>query len=178
MTENPTLMLLEQQKRPVQEAVAQVRHEHHSLHAEPLPRHRFEETRYARVKPTAGRSAADVTLTALLQEAKHIGGLERKQVPHDPESVEGPLGMKQGLLAGKLFKWAARFQTIMALPQRYGFPERAAIMGVVGGMGAMVIGILPAAHEALKPLGLSVYLFLAALGGACGMVLYLFATSI
>jgi len=67
---------------------------------------------------------------------------------------------------------------MMALPQRYGFPERAAMMGVVGGMGALVIGVLPAAHEALKPLGLLVYVFLAALGGALGMVLYLIATSV
>jgi hypothetical protein len=73
-------------------------------------------------------------------------------------------------------QWAARFQTITSLPQRHGFPERAAMMGVVGGMGALVIGILPAAHEALKPLGLVVYVFLPTLGGACGMVLYLIAT--
>ena len=68
---------------------------------------------------------------------------------------------------------ATRIQTIMSLPQRYGFPERAAIMGVVGSAGAMVIGIFPAVHEALQPLGLLSYVFLAALGGACGMVLYL-----
>jgi hypothetical protein len=178
MTENPAPMLLEQQKRPAQEAAAQERHEHYSLHAEPLPRHSFEDTRSAMVKPIAGRSAAGVTQTALCQEAKDRSGLERKQVPHHPGSVESPLGMKQGVIAGTLLKWAVQFQTLMALPQRYGFPEKAAMMGLVGGLGALVIGILPAAHEVLKPLGLLVYVFLAALGGACGMVLYLFATSV
>jgi hypothetical protein len=175
MAGDPTPMLSEQQKRPVQEAVAKVRREHCSLKAAPILRNIFEDTRNDRVKHTDGRYALDVTMTALRKEAEDIGGLEIKQLPHDPGSVEGTLEMKQGVIAGKLLKWAVRFQTLMAFPEQHGFPEKAALMGVVGGMGAMVIGILPAAHEALKPLGLLVYVFLAALGGACGMVLYLFA---
>jgi hypothetical protein len=171
-------MRSEQQKRPVQEAVANVRREHHSLHADPILRNIFEDPRNGMVKHTGGRYALDVTMTALRKEAEDIGGLEIKQLPHDPGSGEGTLEMKQGVIAEKLLKWAVLFQIMMAFPERYGFPERAAMMGVVGGMGALVIGVLPAAHEALKPLGLLVYVFLAALGGALGMVLYLIATSV
>jgi hypothetical protein len=71
--------------------------------------------------------------------------------------------------------WAARFQTILSLPQRYGLIGKAAMMGVLGGVVAVVIGAFPAVQAALKPLGLLSYVFLAALGGACGMVLYLIA---
>ena len=71
--------------------------------------------------------------------------------------------------------WAARFKTLLSLPQRHGLIGKAAMMGVVGSVVAVVIGVFPAVHVALKPLGLLSYVFLAALGGACGMVLALLA---
>jgi hypothetical protein len=94
MAGDPTLMLSEQQKRPVQEAITKVRHEHCSLHADPILRNIFEDPRNGMVKHTEGRYALDVTMTAIRKEAKDIGGLEIKQVSHDPGSVEGTLGMK------------------------------------------------------------------------------------
>ena len=52
-----------------------------------------------------------------------------------------------------MLKWATRFQTIMSLPQRHGIIGRAAAMGVLGGVAAVVIGAFPAVREALQPWG-------------------------
>jgi hypothetical protein len=71
--------------------------------------------------------------------------------------------------------WAARFKTMLSLSQRHGLIGKAAMTGVVGGVVAVVIGVFPTVHAALKALGLLSYVFLAALGGACGMVLSLIA---
>ena len=71
--------------------------------------------------------------------------------------------------------WTARFQTLLSLPRRHGLIGKAAMMGVVGGVVGVVIGVFPAVHAALKALGFLSYVFLAALGGACGMALYLIA---
>jgi hypothetical protein len=68
-----------------------------------------------------------------------------------------------------MFKWAARFSTIMSLSPRLGFLGKAAMMGVFGGGLAVVIGAFTGTQKLMGPLS---YVFLAALGGALGMVLW------
>jgi uncharacterized membrane protein YeaQ/YmgE (transglycosylase-associated protein family) len=69
-------------------------------------------------------------------------------------------------------RWVARCFPIQSLFQRHGLLGRTMMMGVFGAVVAMVIGALTGTEKLIGPLS---YVFLAALGGALVMVLYLIA---